>query len=199
MSTNSAETQVFTFRANDDQFDRYQDRNKVSGWLLDNYNANPVVLLNHNAQELAIGKGRAYVQGNALMCDVQFDQADEFAKRVEGKIRGGYLNAVSVRYLLQDGKFRVNERGGIDSDEQELLEVSIVTIPGNQRAVRVKSEGGSNVRTLELRAMGKLDSAARGGLDMKATSTELARAIQRQMDINELATLFQMQELLKKD
>jgi HK97 family phage prohead protease len=129
---------VFTFRANDGQADRYQDRNKVAGWKTDAYKANPVVLLNHNDRELPIGKGRAYAEGDALMVDIEFDQADDLAKRVEGKVEGGFLNAVSVRYLLQEGKFRSNELGGIDSDEQELLEISIVTIPGNQRAVRVK-------------------------------------------------------------
>lgn len=142
---------VYTFRANDGEFDRYQDRLSVQGWDLKAFNANPVILYNHDAGDggflglgrkdvLPIGKGRAYVEGNALMVDIQFDQADEFAKRVESKVEQRILNAVSVRYTLPDGAYTENEKGGLDSTAQELLEISIVTIPGNQRALRVKGE-----------------------------------------------------------
>jgi HK97 family phage prohead protease len=136
---------VYTFRANDGLPDRYQDRVSPKGWQLDSYNANPVILYNHDefagslvgAPMLPIGKGRAYVEGDALFVDVEFDQGDEFAKKVEAKVAGGFLNAVSVRYLMT--KYQENDLGGYDSLEQDLLEISVVTIPGNQRAVRVKS------------------------------------------------------------
>lgn len=136
---------VYTFRANDGLPDRYQDRVSPKGWQLDSYNANPVILYNHDefagslvgAPMLPIGKGRAYVEGDALYVDVEFDQGDEFAKKVEAKVAGGFLNAVSVRYLMT--KFEENELGGYDSHEQDLLEISVVTIPGNQRAIRVKA------------------------------------------------------------
>jgi phage head maturation protease len=138
---------VYKFRANDGDFDRYQDRLNVKGWQLDAFNANPVLLYNHDAGDggflglgaknvLPIGKARVYVEGDALMSEVEFDQDDEFALKVERKVAKGYLNAVSVRYLMH--KYHENERGGVDCDEQELLELSIVTIPGNQRATRVK-------------------------------------------------------------
>lgn len=148
-SGDGSEPQIYTFRANDGEFDRYQDRLSVSGWKLDAFNANPVILYNHDAGDggflglgrkdvLPIGKGRAYVQGNALMVDVQFDQNDDFAKKVEQKVDGGFLNAVSVRYTIPEGEYTENAKGGLDSTVQELLEISIVTIPGNQRALRVK-------------------------------------------------------------
>ena len=135
---------LYTFRANDGEVDRYQDRVSVSGWKLDAYNANPVVLYQHDecaglesgAPILPIGKGLAYVDGDALMVDIQFDQDDEFARKVEAKVAGGFLNAVSVRYVMQD--FKQNELGGYDSLSQELLEISVVVVPGNQRALRVK-------------------------------------------------------------
>ncbi|QDE98310.1 hypothetical protein [Myxococcus xanthus] len=74
------EPRLHTFRANDGDFDRYNDRLSVSGWMLDAFNANPVVLYNHDdgsggffgtgrKDVLPIGKGRAYVQGDALLVD----------------------------------------------------------------------------------------------------------------------------------
>lgn len=136
---------VFTFVANDGLPDRYQDRVSVKGWKLDSFNANPVILYNHDefagaavgAPVLPIGKGLVRIEGKQLLVDIKFDQNDEFAKRVEAKVAGGYLNAVSVRYLML--KYQENELGGYDSLEQDLLEISIVPIPGNQRAVRVKA------------------------------------------------------------
>ncbi|NOJ81181.1 hypothetical protein HNV28_23120 [Myxococcus xanthus] len=70
------------------------------------------------------------------LVDVEFDQEDDFARKVESKVSRGILNAVSVRYLMH--RYHENERGGFDCEQQELLEISVVTIPGNQRAVRVK-------------------------------------------------------------
>lgn len=147
-AASEAKAKVYKFRANDGDWDRYQDRISVGGWKLDAFNANPVILFNHDAGDggflglgrkdvLPIGKGRAYVEGDALMVDIEFDQTDEFAKKVESKVEQGILNAVSVRYVMS--KYHENERGGYDCDEQELLEISVVTIPGNQRALRVKA------------------------------------------------------------
>ncbi|MBZ4335075.1 HK97 family phage prohead protease [Corallococcus sp. AS-1-12] len=153
-SASECRPKIFTFRANDADFDRYDDRLAVHGWRLDAYAANPVVLYMHDdgsggmfgagrTDILPIGKGRAYVQGDALLVDIEFDQDDEFARRVESKVEKGILNAVSVRYRML--RYHENERGGYDCDEQELLEISVVTIPGNQRAVRLKKHADDRV------------------------------------------------------
>jgi hypothetical protein len=153
---------VYTFRANDGLPDRYQDRVSPQGWQLDSYNANPVILYNHDefagslvgAPLLPIGKGHAYIEGDALFVDVEFDQGDEFAKKVESKVAGGFLNAVSVRYLMT--KFAENELGGYDSHEQDLLEISVVTIPGNQRAVRVMKSIEKDVEAVVRRVVAEV-------------------------------------------
>lgn len=142
----SDKPKVYKFRANDGEPDRFNDRLSVRGWQLDSFNANPVILYMHDEGSggplglapklLPIGKGRAYVSGAALMVEIEFDQNDEFARKVESKVEGGFLNAVSVRYLMLD--YEPNDLGGIDSHRHELLEISVVTIPGNQRAVRAK-------------------------------------------------------------
>ncbi|WP_255203225.1 HK97 family phage prohead protease [Myxococcus sp. AM011] len=172
---------VYKFRASDGDFDRYSDRLNVKGWRVDGYNANGVILFNHDdgaeassagaEPQLPIGKGRVYVEGDALMVDVEFDDEDEFAKRVERKVAKGILNAVSVRYLMLPGQYRQNERGGYDCDGQELLEVSVVTIPGNARAVRAKSfedEGEDIVERIAARVVELLDARA----EAKSTDDE---------------------------
>ncbi|WIG98346.1 HK97 family phage prohead protease [Myxococcus sp. SDU36] len=172
---------VFKFKASDGDFDRYSDRLNVKGWRVDGYNANGVVLYNHDdgasasltgaEPQLPIGKGRVYVEGDALMVDIEFDDEDEFAKKVERKVSKGILNAVSVRYLMLPGQYRQNERGGYDCDAQELLEISVVTIPGNARAVRSKSldEGADDlVERVAKRVVELLDARA----EAKSTDEE---------------------------
>jgi hypothetical protein len=117
---------TYTFRANDGEFDRYQDRLSVQGWNLKAFNANPVILYNHDAGDggflglgrkdvLPIGKGRAYVQGDALMVDIVSSTRRRIREAVESKVDQGILNAVSVRYTIPDGAYSENEKGGLDS------------------------------------------------------------------------------------
>lgn len=174
----AAGPKVYKFIANDARFDRYNDRNKVEGWKLDNFNANPVILFNHDdgsggmfappTPTLPIGKGFAYVESDALMVDIEFDQDDEFARRVESKVEKGILNAVSVRYRLTPGKYKENERGGIDSDEQELLEISVVNLPGHQGALRVKALEADERAAF----VGEIAKAVADLLDARAKSAE---------------------------
>lgn len=137
---------VYTFVASDGEFDRYNDRLNVEGWDLKAFNDNPIILYNHDAglggwftaptKALPIGRGKAYVQGQKLMIDVELDPGDPFAVDIGRKLDFGALNTGSVRYIMK--KYHENDRGGFDSDEHELLEFSVVTIPGNSRAVRLK-------------------------------------------------------------
>lgn len=166
----------YKFRANDGEWDRYQDRLSVKGWQLDAFKANPVLLFNHNASALPIGKAHVYVEGDALMAEVEFDQDDEFARKVEQKVAKGILSAVSVRYLMH--KYHQNERGGFDSDEHELLELSVVTIPGNQRATRAK--GLDDVQDV-VDAFTKAFTKSLGAQGASTTHTERAAMDEQQI------------------
>lgn len=192
---------IYTFRANDGDFDRYNDRNKVTGWKLANYNANPIILFNHNdgsgsnSHVLPIGKGRAYLNADksALMVDIEFDEDDDFARQVESKVAKGIISAVSVRYRLTPGKFWENSKGGIDSEEQELLEISIVNIPGNQRAVRVKKVDAELANAVakavvtELRAARATPAKTSTHEISSLDAAGLATAIQKHLDAHRIA------------
>mgnify|MGYP003121261546 CR=1 FL=1 len=126
--------------------DRYGDVVDQKGWDLSAYNRNPVVLFNHNPSQMPIGKGKAYVENEQLMLEVEFDQKDEMAKTIEQKVRDGYINAVSVGFQPS----KTVSRSSLPSDHpyhgksgqyfqaSELLEVSIVTIPANNEATLSK-------------------------------------------------------------
>ena len=126
--------------------DRYGDVVDQKGWDLRAYNRNPVVLFNHNPAQMPIGKGKAYVENEQLMLEVEFDQKDDMAKTIEQKVRDGFIKAVSVGF--QPSKTIARSRLPTDHpyhgksgqyfQASELLEVSIVTIPANNEATLSK-------------------------------------------------------------
>ena len=126
--------------------DRYGDVVDQKGWDLRAYNRNPVVLFNHNPSQMPIGKGKAYVENDQLMLEVEFDQKDDMAKTIEQKVRDGYINAVSVGFQPSKTVARsslpadhpYHGKSGSYFQASELLEVSIVTIPANNEATLSK-------------------------------------------------------------
>lgn len=128
--------------------DRYGDIIDQKGWILENYKKNPVVLLNHDSNQLPIGKGNVYLRDDKLVIDVEFDSEDERAKEVERKAKKGFMNAVSVGFRPLESKSRSelpedNEyygQRGMYYSKAELLEVSIVTIPANGEATMLEQK-----------------------------------------------------------
>ena len=136
-----------TFVASTSDPDRYGDVVDQKGWDLRAYERNPVILFNHNPQQMPIGRGKAYIKNGQLMIDVEFDKNDEQAQKIERKVRDGYINAVSVGFQASDSISRNRlptdhkyyGKTGQYFPKSELLEVSIVTIPANNMATLSKN------------------------------------------------------------
>lgn len=101
-------------------------------WRLDNFKRNPVFLWVHDymGSTLPIGRvNNVAVEGQALISDVEFDQADEFARQVESKYRRGFLNAVSVGWSdVAEGKRIMHD----------LMDVSAVPVPADPDALKTE-------------------------------------------------------------
>lgn len=109
----------------------------MDGADLGRYQTNPVVLWGHNQTMPPIGRAvDTEVDGTRLLIDVEFDQADEFARIVERKYRDGFLNAVSM-LPLPKGYTRGAPLGRGRIDEWELVEVSAVSVPLDPDAIKV--------------------------------------------------------------
>jgi HK97 family phage prohead protease len=128
--------------------DRYGDIIDQKGWILENYKKNAVVLLNHDSNQLPIGKGNVYIRNDKLTIDVEFDKEDERAAEVERKVKAGFMNAVSVGFRPLESKSRSElptdnkyyGQRGMYYSKAELLEVSIVTIPANGEATMLEQK-----------------------------------------------------------
>jgi hypothetical protein len=136
---------------------------RMDGLNLDRFRANPVVMYGHDYRgrdSLPIGRAENIeVDGPNLLADTIFDPDDEFAQRVEGKYRGGFLNAVSVGFDIR----AIDPETGV-VNEWEMIEYSAVPVPldpdavvesGRQRAIAFATA------LTEARDGGALDSGNR--------------------------------------
>lgn len=113
---------------------------RMRGARLERFRANPVFGYGHRyggRGDLPIGRAVSTdVEGDRLRIAVEFDQDDEFARTVERKYRGGYLNAVSVGFDVTrwEGGRGSYLSGGV-AEEWELNELSAVPVPVDGSAV----------------------------------------------------------------
>ncbi|MEV3848099.1 hypothetical protein AB0J30_15045 [Streptomyces microflavus] len=120
---------------------------QMDGADLGRFQSNPVVGYGHNywgRDGLPIGRSdKTWIDGERLLMDVSFDQDDDFARTVERKYRGGYLNAFSIGFDVWD-----IDDAGIPAG-WELFEVSAVPLPMDPNAV---VESGRDALTRALRS-----------------------------------------------
>lgn len=127
-----------------DAIDRDKEVMSPKGVDFDNYNKNPVVLWAHSYTETPIGKTQWVKQGRKYI-KAKWEWADtEKAKEIKQLWDGGFLNAVSVGFIvsksheptpaeIKKNPEWVEVRRVID--EWELLEFSIVPVPANPDAL----------------------------------------------------------------
>ena len=151
-----APANTLDFRSSDETLDRYQEIITVAGWKLDNYRRNPVVQNAHSYWSLADTIGKALITevrtpstaSPFLFQRIQFAvEENPMAKVAYGLYKGGFLTAVSVGFIplrWEDSPAPSSSSSSSSSSsirrkylEQELLEVSAVSIPANPNALKL--------------------------------------------------------------
>lgn len=134
-----------TFVASDETVDRYGDVVSVKGWDLTNFRRNPVFLWMHS-QWAPIGNVKKIgIENEKLIATVRFfdpgdsKQADDLWKLVKKR----KLRAVSVGFTVKsdDDIEPIRDENdtvtGFRFLRQELLELSLVSVPANPNALQV--------------------------------------------------------------
>lgn len=169
-----------TFIASDETVDRYGDIIRASGWELTNFIRNPVLLFGHKSGEPPIGTvPDVHVEGTRLIAVAEFASAElsPFAETIFRMVEAGIISAVSVGFLptaepniMRDAEDRFT---GFEFIAQELLELSVVSVPANPAALAL-------ARGLDLEAQRRLfgtdeRAAARIAGEQRRRSIALAR------------------------
>ncbi len=119
------------------ELNRYKGRVIGAGGRFENYRKNPVLLFGHQSANLPIGRLediQIEANGNVTGLPV-FDEADEFAVQVKRKWETGFLFAASIFFepiICSSNPADLLPGQLLETAlEWELLEVSMVTLPGN--------------------------------------------------------------------
>jgi HK97 family phage prohead protease len=154
-SFEKGDANIIDFVASTAALDRYQEVIEPEGWQLDRYRQNPVFLNSHRSGDIGQVLGRALITEvreingrKALFQRIEF-AVDEnpLAALAFGLYRGGFLKAVSVGFIP------IRWVNGKDGDpfrrrylEQELVELSAVTVPANAEALVLNALRGAGLQ-----------------------------------------------------
>jgi phage head maturation protease len=144
--------------ASNGERDRMDDVINPAGWDLTNFSKNPVLLWSHRDDQPPIGrvlrarKAKHEDGHKALFTTSRFHEQEKypFAELVWGMVRDGDLPGVSVCFLPQEivrpaSEEEAEEMGvgrfGVYFKRQELLELSVVTVPALASALARKLDG----------------------------------------------------------
>jgi HK97 family phage prohead protease len=145
------DTRTISFIASDGTKDRHQSIINPKGWVLENYNKNPIIgymhdlyggLFSNADPDSVIGVGGIRQEDDKLLVDVKFEPAaiNPLAEKIFRKVLHGSIRAVSVGfYPLKSHKGddeKGEEKGVLYYDSAELVEISVVNIPSNVNAVK---------------------------------------------------------------
>lgn len=119
-------------------------------WDLTRYKANPVVLMNHDAQSLPIGRSEnVRVEKGKLLATIVFADAlaNPAADYVWNSIQQGSLRAISVGWKPGSvAETTVDGRDVVVMSKNVLMEISLVNLPANPDALMVASMAGVRQR-----------------------------------------------------
>jgi HK97 family phage prohead protease len=173
------------FVASTDAVDAHGDVIDQGSWILNDYQANPVVLYGHNSRDLPIGKATSVgVVGGKLMATIKFATADAnpMAEQVWKLINEGILKAVSVGFQPTDGRYEVRDGNEVFVWRSPILkEISVVPVPANPEALaRMKSAFAERNKQQEI-----TPPAAPAAPDTNANGTAPSRKEDKTMELKD--------------
>lgn len=136
------------FIITDESVNRYGWRLLVGGIDLTGFILNPVCCVQHATSMIPVGKWKNLkVEGQTLKGTVEFDRNDDEAVRLYWKYKDGYMNAVSLNVIpieeSDDPEYLIPGQKYATLIKSEMLEISLVTLPGQKNAVKLSTpEGG---------------------------------------------------------
>lgn len=139
------------FVITDESLNRKGWRIIVAGIDLTGFKMNPVCCVEHDMRMIPIGKWKNLrVDGDKLKGTVEFDRNDPDAIKLYWKYKDGYMNAVSLHVLpVEESKEPSMLAPGQKYStltKSEMLEISLVTVPGQKNAVKLSSIDGKEYK-----------------------------------------------------
>ena len=130
----------FTFIMSTEDKDRDGDVIRASGWDIKDFKKNPVALFGHSHRDPIGTWENVRVEGKKLIGDLKLAAkgTSEFIDTLHKLIEQRILRAVSVGFSPIEYDI-LPDKSGIDFQKTALHECSLVSVPANQNALRIKA------------------------------------------------------------
>lgn len=129
---------IMDFVGSDNSVDRYDEVIDQNGWQLENFRANPVIPDCHNYSSIACILGKAVnieVKDGKLLNRVKFCLDNPLGATAYKMAKAGFLPAQSVGFIPLEWTNGTKDEPSRTYTKCELLEVSMVVVPANPKAV----------------------------------------------------------------
>lgn len=141
------------FVINTENVNEYKYRILTDGIDYTQYLRNPVVLYLHERDSFknkggeVIGRcSKLFVEDKKLIATIEFDEKDEFSKRIADKVAGGFIRMASMYadVIAASSEPELIKEGQLYETvtKCKLVEISIVPIGGNDDALKLSKKGG---------------------------------------------------------
>ncbi len=180
---------TYDFIVNTNDLNTYKYRVLTEGIDTEQYMKNPIVLYSHNRNlhnptgSEVIGRTvKLRVEDDKLIASIEFDSADEFAQKIEQKVKNNFIRMASMYGDVVESSSapELVLPGQIYETvtKSKLLEISVVDIGGNDAALKLVNEKG----VVKLNKLNKTESKMKPiliklGLDESATVDAAVEAI----------------------
>ena len=108
------------------------------------YNANPVMLFNHESSNLIGQMTGLRVEGTKLIGKAEYDEEDTLGAKCKRQAKKGILKGCSPGIIINAVELRTTPDGEerVTVTDWELCEVSLVCVPSNRNALRLYNQQG---------------------------------------------------------
>lgn len=140
-----------TFIVSDETVNEYGFRVLTSGIRTERFEANPVMFYNHEREDGVIGKWLNITkEGTQLKAEPELDKEDDgLGAKISGKLERGFIRAASIGFsiisLSEDPALMLPGQTLPTVTECELVEISIVDLPGNKNALALYDRDGKAI------------------------------------------------------
>jgi Escherichia/Staphylococcus phage prohead protease len=181
-----SEARTMRFVASDESVDRYGDIIRASGWQLENFRKNPVLLFAHDSRQPPVGQVPSIeVVETELIAECLFrpEGDSQLSDDVWRAVEGGFLRAVSVGFTptgpVNELVDSTGNWTGYEFTSQELLELSVVPVPANPQALAVAKSLGIADATARLLFTPDPRAVAQVAVEARRRSIDLLKAQRR--------------------
>lgn len=137
-----------TFVLSDESVNRHGFIVRNTAINLEQFQKNPVMYYNHNPEKGVIGRWENLrFENGRLVGDPVFDEKDEFAMKIKGKVEDGFISSASIGFNAE--REDVNTLSTPPEVLRlDLIEISVCDVPSNKNAIALYGNDRKKVSNL---------------------------------------------------